>query len=161
MFCFLLSRFFAFLLVFGYLIMRCLSMVVLFGVHQASWICKFMFYTKFGEITVTIKRYFFPAPIRGSYDMNSRSFDIVPYVTKCLFNLKIFFFSLFIRLDHFYWSNFRFTESFLCHFSPEIETTQQTFKLWDTVFLECSFSRLALFLFLSITQVFFFFKSFY
>lgn len=23
--------------------------------------------------------------------MNSRSFDIVPYVTKCLFNLKIFF----------------------------------------------------------------------
>lgn len=78
---------------------------ILLGVCWASYICKLVFSTEFGEIGAIISSNIFSAPfLHFSLSLLYRSLDIVPHVAEALsFLISISFSSLLYWLDNFYW----------------------------------------------------------
>lgn len=94
------------------LIITCLGLIfsefILFGVHRATWTCKFMSF-KFQKISAISSLHIFSCInlsfliFWNSNDTNFREFDIVQQIAKDLFIFSQSFF-LFFRLNNFYWS---------------------------------------------------------
>lgn len=103
---------------------------ILFGIHSVSWICKFVFFTKFGKFSATaslntISVYSLSSLPLGLQQYNYKTWWSYPTDSWILLNLL---FNLF-GLGEFYWSALRFTASIL-FLHCATETSQQDFKIF-------------------------------
>lgn len=97
---------------------------ILLGFHWDSWICKFRFYIKFEEFQPLFRQiFFYPIFSLFFWDCNYSRDRLCPQgmssrlssryeilFSFCFF--QSFFPSQFFRLDNFYWSILKFTDSF-------------------------------------------------
>ena len=104
-------------------------------VHWGSWICKFKPFIKFGAFLVLI--YFFIA-FNFSFLLGFQCDKTFWYCSNVLWGFVYFYtFPLLFRLDNFYWSVFKFTDTVFFH----LHSTSESFW-WILKFLFLYFSAI-------------------
>lgn len=104
---------------------------ILFELHSTSWVllvlCQLWEYLSHYYLCIFFQ---FHSSSSNSNDMNIRCFVMVPWILKALFFVFQFIFSQLFRLDKFYWSAPKFTNSILCHLYSSIEPINWDFLFW-------------------------------
>lgn len=100
-----------------------LFVLILLGVCCASWLCKLMFFMKFGSYEpLFLYLYFlafsFSPVILCSHYIHIDALDIVPQVSEALLIFSHVFFSVYFQLNNIYWS---LSSLILSHLKSAIE----------------------------------------
>lgn len=133
---------------------------IMFGICSASWICRCISFDKFWKTSgVFSSKYLSPQPpLSSSFtfhldskDMGIRSFFIVPRVPEfhiCIYiYLYLNLYICVVQIGCFYYSIFKFTDSFHCPLHFFVEPIHLVFFIPVLESLFCSISLLRLFIF--------------